>query len=152
MRFTLFCISLLFSIVAAAAAEHDGAPQCNYDGNQREMNACAVLDYKAADNILNQKYKEVMSSLPPPKQERLRQQQRAWLQKRDLQCKAEARPSEGGSIWPLEFYGCLKTVTQGRTKELAKIPRRRDTRGYDPSAPPLHTAARGRGGEHGRFI
>jgi uncharacterized protein YecT (DUF1311 family) len=120
MRFALFCISLLFSIVPAGAAERDGAPQCNYDGNQREMNACAVLEYKTADDRLNRKYKQVMSSLPVSRQERLRQQQREWLKKRDPQCKAEARESEGGSIWPLEFYGCLKTVTETRTKELAR--------------------------------
>jgi uncharacterized protein YecT (DUF1311 family) len=120
MRFTLFCISLLFSIVPAGAAEYDGAPQCTYDGNQREMNACAVLEYKAADDRLNRQYKEVMSSLPVSRQERLRQQQRAWLKKRDPKCKAEARASEGGSIWPLEFYRCLKTVTERRTNELAK--------------------------------
>ena len=117
MRITS-CISLLFTTVSAVASAAEPAFHCKYDGNQQEMNACAVRDYKAADGLLNIKYKQALSALPPEVQEQLRQEQRAWLKKRDPRCKAEAKPSEGGSIWPLEFFSCLKHVTEQRTKAL----------------------------------
>ena len=118
MRTTLLLISLLVVLVRTEVAESGSPFQCKYDGNQQEMNACAFRDYEVADRTLNHTYKEVMSRLPEAKQRDLRQQQRAWLKKRDSQCWAEAKSSEGGSIWPLEYYGCLRSTTERRTEEL----------------------------------
>lgn len=117
MRSTISFLSLLLAATSTLAVAVD-EPQCKYSGNQQEMNACAVRDYKTADSLLNKRYKVIMSSLPNSKQEILRSQQRNWLKKRDPQCQAEAKDSEGGSIWPLEYYGCLKLSTEQRTKEL----------------------------------
>jgi uncharacterized protein YecT (DUF1311 family) len=111
-------ISLLLVVVRAEAAESASQFQCKYGGKQQEMNACAFRDYEVADRALNQTYTEVMARLPEAKQRDLRQLQLAWLKKRDSQCWAEAKPSEGGSIWPLKFYGCLRFTTERRTKEL----------------------------------
>jgi uncharacterized protein YecT (DUF1311 family) len=111
---------LLISLLPPASAT-DEPFGCKYDGNQQEMNACAVRDYKASDAVLNTTYKEVMLALPPARREEIRKEQRAWLKKRDPGCKAEAQLSEGGSIWPLEFFGCLQTVTEQRTKQLEAL-------------------------------
>ncbi|MDD5579548.1 MAG: lysozyme inhibitor LprI family protein [Methylobacter sp.] len=120
IRAALLAILLLLS-ACIFAAEDESPLQCRYDGNQQEMNACAVRDYKAADRALNDEYKKLMTLLPPVEQQRLRQDQRAWLKRRDPHCKAEAKLSEGGSIWPLEFSGCLRVITGHRTGELKKI-------------------------------
>jgi uncharacterized protein YecT (DUF1311 family) len=85
------------------------------------MNACAVRDFREADKMLNEKYKAVMASLAPTKQKTLRQEQRSWLKVRDPQCKLKAKFSEGGSIWPIEYFGCLKMSTELRTKELGQF-------------------------------
>ncbi|RZM03784.1 MAG: DUF1311 domain-containing protein [Variovorax sp.] len=82
------------------------------------MNACAVRDYRAADAALNIRYREVMAELPTGPRVALRQAQREWLRRRDPACKTEARSSEGGSIWPLAFYGCLEKSTRDRTTAL----------------------------------
>jgi uncharacterized protein YecT (DUF1311 family) len=114
-------IFLTLLLLSASSAFADDAPfRCNYEGNQQEMNVCADRDYHAADNELNETYKTVMSLLPAAKQKSLRQQQRLWLKKRDPQCKlkAEVKESEGGSIWPLLFFGCLQAATERRTSEL----------------------------------
>ena len=89
-------------------------------GNQQELNACAVRDYQAADSDLNKKYKTVMAGLSPQVQERLRVEQRRWVKQRDPGCKAEVKNSEGGSIWPLEYFGCLQGATLKRTEELSR--------------------------------
>lgn len=118
MRATLVLISLLLVLMRTEAAEGASPSQCKYDGNQQELNACAFQDYEVADRALNQTYKEVMSQLPAARQGELRRQQRAWLKVRDSRCWAEAKPSEGGPIWPLEYYGCLRSTTALRTKDL----------------------------------
>jgi uncharacterized protein YecT (DUF1311 family) len=118
MRATVLLIPLLAVLVRTDAAGIEPSFQCRPDGNQQEMNACAFRDHEVADRALNQTYKELMSQLPEGKQRDLRQQQRAWLKKRDSHCWAEAKPSEGGSIWAFEYYGCLRFTTERRTKEL----------------------------------
>lgn len=119
MRSFLFVALQLLTFIVSAA-EDTPHIQCNYSGNQQEMNACAVRDFKTADRSLNDKYKKIMLSLTPEKQQLLRRQQRAWLKQRDPKCKKEARLSEGGSIWPLEFFGCLDSITKQRTKALGQ--------------------------------
>jgi uncharacterized protein YecT (DUF1311 family) len=118
MRVFLLCVSLLLAAAYAEAAERRNPFQCKRDGNQQELNACAANDYEAADKALGRKYKEILASLPPAKQKDLRQQQRAWVKQRDPHCKAETKSYQGGSIWPLEFLGCLKSSTERRTQEL----------------------------------
>ena len=117
MRMILLAFFMLLT-PTAFAADRNFEIQCNYDGNQQEINACSVRDYKTADGKLNEIYKEAMSKLPPQKQLSLREEQRAWLKKLDPDCKTKAKSSEGGSIWPLEYYGCLQSSTELRVKEL----------------------------------
>ena len=113
-------VTLQLLTFGVSAAEDAPDIQCNYSGNQQEMNACAVRDFKAADRSLNDKYKKIMLSLTPKKQQLLRLEQRAWLKQRDPKCKEGARLSEGGSIWPLEFFGCLDSITRQRTEVLGQ--------------------------------
>ena len=117
-----------FSSVAIAicafnvyAAEVDVVDiKCNHEGRQQELNACAFQEYENDDKLLNERYKKVMQSLSKMKQDQLRQEQRLWLKMRDRLCKQEAKENEGGSIWPLMFYGCLSSSTKQRTEALGK--------------------------------
>ena len=61
-----------------------------------------------------------MAAQAPVERVTLRQEQHAWLKQRDPQCKAKARESEGGSIWPLEYYSCLEAANKKRMLELAR--------------------------------
>lgn len=119
MRFLAPILLLLFvSFVNAQEVT------CRYDGSQLEMNVCAVRDFRTADIALNLRYREVMSLLTPRQQRVLRQQQRTWLRNRDRYCMAQARDSEGGSIWTIEFFGCLEDITEQRTQELSRYLRK----------------------------
>jgi len=112
-------IGMLASAAGTAGAADSADPwQCKPDGLQQEMNACAVRDFRAADAKLNIRYVAVMETLPADRRVALRSEQREWLKRRDPRCKAEALPSEGGSIWPLEFYGCLEKATADRIKAI----------------------------------
>lgn len=105
---------------ATSSTEIESSFQCKYDGNQQEMNACALRDYKRADVTLNQKYKATLAKLPREAQRHLRQQQRAWLKGRDPLCKSEAQLYDGGSMWPSIYFSCLKAETQSRTKAIER--------------------------------
>src|SRR5688572_12265181 len=116
----LFALSAVAASAAASSTQVESSFACNPGGNQQEMNACALRDYKAADAALNQKYKAIMSRLAPQEQHLLRQQQRAWLNGRDPLCKIEAKLNEGGSIWPSVYFGCLQAETELRTEALSR--------------------------------
>ena len=106
--------------MSVRAAENASPFHCNRNGNQQELNACALHDYRKADAALNRSYTQLMQSLPAEKQAELREQQRAWLKARDPQCEKETAESKGGSIWPLEYYGCLEEASEKRTGELSR--------------------------------
>ncbi|GAB3257106.1 lysozyme inhibitor LprI family protein [Chitinimonas naiadis] len=119
-KLSLLTLALLLG--SAHAADAGNGFECKPDGNQQEMNACAIRDFQAADKALNNQYQQLMGSLPAASQTRLRTAQRSWLKQRDPRCKTATKASMGGSIWPLEFYGCLQAATEKRTAELAKWP------------------------------
>jgi uncharacterized protein YecT (DUF1311 family) len=118
MRPAALMPALFFLLVHGASPARSF--QCKPDGLQQEMNACAERDYKAANAVLNAKYKAVFAGLPPPKQVQLRKEQRAWLKLREPQCREKVKLSEGGSIWPLEYFSCLTVITQRRTEALKR--------------------------------
>ena len=118
LRFLLALLPIL--ALSARAAENEIPFQCNRNGNQQELNVCALQDYRKADAALNRSYMQLMESLPEEKQAELREQQRAWLKARDPQCEKETADSKGGSIWPLEYHGCLEEATRKRTGELSR--------------------------------
>ena len=110
----------LASCLPTAHAASDDEIVCKRDGNQQEMNTCAVGDYKKADDALNATYKAVMAALSADKQTALRTEQRTWLKKRDAQCNKEADEYKGGSMAPLIKFGCLANSTDKRTKVLER--------------------------------
>ena len=112
-------VALMALAAQGARAANDADPgDCKPGGNQMQMNACAVRDFRASDSKLNIRYRVVMESLSADRRMALRQEQREWLRLRDPRCKTEAKGSEGGSIWPLEFYGCLDKLTTDRIKAI----------------------------------
>ncbi len=111
--------SAVLLLAAGAHAADDANPlDCRPDGNQQQMNACAVRDFRAADAALNIRYGEVMKTLSPQMRVALRTEQRTWLKGRDPSCKRASKANEGGSIWPLVFNSCLEESTRKRTAEL----------------------------------
>ena len=117
--FRAVAASAVLLLATGAHAADDANPlDCRPDGNQQQMNACAVRDFRAADAALNIHYGEVMKTLSPQMRVALRTEQRTWLKGRDPSCKRASKANEGGSIWPLVFNSCLEKSTRERTAEL----------------------------------
>lgn len=106
--------------LAQASAATPGLAAQNCDQNQQTMNACAQQRYAKADESLNRIYRRNMKQQSDTAaQQALREAQRAWIVYRDKDCAVEAGPREtSGSIWPLQYYGCMERHTVRRTEDL----------------------------------
>lgn len=121
MKLSYILPGLIWLILTQSTAFALGDDECDYAGNQSQMDACAVRDFEIADRELNVIYKELMGSLPESKQKALQNEQRAWLKERDPKCRTEANDeAEGGSMWPMLYQSCRATTTQARIKALKK--------------------------------
>jgi len=100
----------------AKAAEP--ALNCANPMAQQEMNICAAQEYEAADAALNAVYRRLIATLDAPGKAALVAAERAWIAYRDKQCTAENIDSEGGSMHPMVYNGCLTRVTKARIREL----------------------------------
>ena len=107
--------------VTLAAASLPGAARavnCGDTASQSEMNICADNEYRAADAELNRVYRRYSKVLEAHERALLVEAERAWVRFRDKDCTAETAESEGGSMHPLVYSGCLTRMTRTRTKEL----------------------------------
>ena len=127
MHIAMRMMTVVIGLAAAAAVSAQtpaGTQQSQVmqdcDKNQQTMNLCAQQRYDKADAALNRTYNRNLKAQPDKAaQQRLREAQRAWISYRDKDCEVEAGPREtSGSIWPLQYYGCLERHTMRRTMEL----------------------------------
>ena len=106
--------ALLLFLSPAQAQKLD----CKNAMAQQDMNLCAEQDFNKADAKLNGIYKALIAKLEDKEKSELKAAQRAWLAYRDAECTFTIRANEGGSIYPMEWSGCLKAQTDIRIKQL----------------------------------
>lgn len=102
----------------------------NFDGTNAEMGAQAGRAYKAWDSELNRVYKLLMSELPDNQKTRLRNEERAWLNKMVSETKKSVYEMCGGDEFngqacgtgaTLAEIGTKLDMTKERTIELARM-------------------------------
>ena len=113
-------LSLLIAVTAALlfAQGTKKSDPCANAQTQAEMNDCAGKEYKAADAVLNQVYRQLVAMLDDEEKSQLKEAQTAWLKYRDLNCDFVADQYKGGTIRPTIHGLCLADVTKNRTTEL----------------------------------
>jgi uncharacterized protein YecT (DUF1311 family) len=125
MRIAALTVMLALSAAAASAEESRPYPvtDCGKFTTQMDLNKCARDNLDSADRALNGAYQALMAKQDDvASKQRLRGAQRAWIAFRDRQCAFEVGPQEtGGSIWPMELYGCLEGLTATRIRALRKL-------------------------------
>jgi uncharacterized protein YecT (DUF1311 family) len=105
--------------VAAMPGMASNGYKCSETGLQQQMNACAELNFNAADKELNGVYKKLKASLTPTQQAALVQDERKWLKSLDAGCHKSANDeAEGGSMWPMVFWQCKADTTKLRVERL----------------------------------
>lgn len=126
--FTVFALVSLLSPLSLVAHAEDG-PKCNADGDNSEMAACALDDYKAEDEKLNAVYAAYLKKMQSVDFNfgntqsdtavgRLKTAQRAWIAFRDAECPLESVANIGGSIERILEPACLAKKTKERTIHL----------------------------------
>jgi uncharacterized protein YecT (DUF1311 family) len=86
--------------------------------DQQTLNRQAAEDFAQADKKLNQVYRQLMSHLSKPEQERLIDAQLLWIKFRDAHARAKAESNQGGSLYPMIYAGAQRQASQSRTQEL----------------------------------
>jgi len=108
---------------------------CDDPQNQADMNACAAIDFEAADAELNAAWAEAIAGARemdaeinrefddgPTSEAVLREAQRAWIIFRDAQCTYEGHEARGGSMESMIYNGCRAQLTRERTAQLRPPP------------------------------
>jgi uncharacterized protein YecT (DUF1311 family) len=108
--------SVAFLVLLFLCAVANAQYRCDYNGSQREMNACAIRDYKQSDATLNMTYQKVKAKLNEREQGQLQREQRSWMKRRDARC-ASKKNGPGTNV-TIDYLTCLQTYTELRTLEL----------------------------------
>jgi uncharacterized protein YecT (DUF1311 family) len=125
-------LTLAFLCLMSAGATFPAEPspqpafKCNDAGTQQELNACARDAFEEADRKLNETYQALIRKESANKVfiARLRQSQKAWILFRDAEleaifaCESQYENQCWGSMYPLDFLGHKKRLTDDRRSQL----------------------------------
>ena len=100
----------------------------SFGGSNVEMKEAAVVVFKGWDEELNKVYELLMSKLSKKEQEKLRNEERAWIKRKERVAKDAADKFCGtvngkklcGTGYGLEYTQSLINSTKGRAIELSK--------------------------------
>ena len=127
------CIIMLSATFLAGAqdARAQEEPNCAEPVTQRDMNACADIEYDKADKDLNAAYKQLrtkMSDWGKSADEEskgavdaLVAAQRAWVAFRDANCEVAGFQARGGTMESMLISSCLADMSTKRAAELREL-------------------------------
>jgi uncharacterized protein YecT (DUF1311 family) len=109
---------VLASAACLAAPAFAGTVDCSRVA-EREVYACSVTQYEAADKELNDVYRKVMTEqTDEASQARLKTAQRNWLKFRDDECTFETAEYAGSRLEDPTYRMCRTKFARARTKQL----------------------------------
>ncbi len=79
------------------------------------MTECYDIELSVQDGRLNQAYKMVMLRLSAARKTALKNEERAWVKRRDAVCQHHAAPEAGGTMYDVMLSSCLVDETIKRT-------------------------------------
>jgi uncharacterized protein YecT (DUF1311 family) len=108
---------------SSVRAQHMNSPSapCRSLAVTIALENCFDRAYRAADNELNQTYRQIAKVLKQDDLERLKAAQRLWIELRDATCTAESDLYSGGTASAPAYSACLEEVTRLRTADLKTI-------------------------------
>lgn len=84
----------------------------------KDMRDANDKKYKLWDDALNKIYNDLKTTLSPSDMEKLKQEELAWIDKKESDAKNEAKEVEGGTLYPVVYSGSLIRSTKNRCYEL----------------------------------
>jgi len=131
-KIMILAVSLIVSISSFAGYKDDmmirmeikeKSVEKSFGGSNAEMKNAAAAIYEGWDEELNEVYKLLMAKLSKNEQLKLRDEERAWIKKRDKAAKAEANVNGErlcGTGYGLAYTESLIATTKERAVELSK--------------------------------
>src|SRR5918992_732450 len=114
-----------FFLVAALVASTTSLAyaQCGVNASEAEIRRCLTQDLRDSDQRINAVYKTVMAAMDEASQTGLRNEQRAWLRRRDKVCALDSRETNRekwlqGIMTDQSKTICVVRFTFGRVAEL----------------------------------
>ena len=115
-------LALLARWPGAGAAQQPAPAECmDSSKTQAGITACSGDSYKAADRRLQSLLAELRDSVPALQRAQLDSAQRAWSAYAAVQCRLEAAPYAGGTIYATQVTTCRRVLAERRIAELAPL-------------------------------
>jgi uncharacterized protein YecT (DUF1311 family) len=123
--------AVVFALLACwpggGAAQQPVPAQCmDSSKTQASITACSAASYKAVDRRLQLLVAELHDSVPASQRAQLDSAQRAWSAYAAVQCRLEAAPYTGGTIYATQITTCRRVLAERRIAELAPLLCRQD--------------------------
>jgi uncharacterized protein YecT (DUF1311 family) len=107
---------------AAGAAQQRAPSECvDTAKTQAAIAGCSSAGYKAVDRRLESLLREVRASVSAAERAQLDSAQRAWTVYAAVQCRLEAAPYAGGTIYATQVTSCQRVLAERRVAELAPL-------------------------------
>lgn len=91
-----------------------------------EITACERIGFEDSDAELQVLYRRLLAQpdmrADPEATRMLTESQRTWVTFRDAECEWQTIDSRGGTIRPMQIYGCSHTLTRQRIQQLTPLP------------------------------
>jgi uncharacterized protein YecT (DUF1311 family) len=114
--------ALLVCWPGAGAAQQRAPAECmDSSKTQAGITACSGDSFQAANRRLQLLVAELRDSMPAPRRAQLDSAQRAWSAYAAVQCRLEAAPYSGGTIYATQVTSCRRVLAERRITELAPL-------------------------------
>lgn len=118
-------------LTGAQDARAQEEPNCAEPVTQRDMNACADIEYDKADKDLNAAYRQLRTKVSDWDKsadeaskgavDALVAAQRAWVAFRDANCEVAGFQARGGTMESMLVSSCLADMSTKRAAELREL-------------------------------
>lgn len=118
-------------LTGANVARAQEEPNCAEPVTQRDLNACADIEYDKADKDLNAAYQQLRKKMSDWDKsadvsskgvvDALVVAQRAWVAFRDANCEVAGFQARGGTMESMLIYTCLADMSTKRAAELREL-------------------------------
>lgn len=113
----LILATLFVSVTGHTAQNH----VCGKFATQSQINQCTYQEMKKADARLGKVYNAYMKRLPPAEKAQLKNDELAWIKRKEQACQVEGTDYERGSMQSMVISMCLEEKANQRIVELNRM-------------------------------
>jgi len=122
--FRLSSLLLVLTIPTLALAAEPSPADCDRQGNEAQLAACAAQDLATAEARLGEVYGRRLAATSPAQRPAFERLQQLWQDDRAPRCATATRGFQG-AMQQLQYLSCLKSITLLRLDDLQRqLPRR----------------------------